>query len=63
MAKMPEVSKALADEKVESILSTDADTVTGCDHGCLLNISDAMRRRGAGVQVKHIATVLAEALP
>ncbi len=63
MAKMPEVSKALADEKVESILSTGADTVTGCDHGCLLNIQDAMRRRGAGVQVKHIAAVLAEALP
>ncbi len=50
------------DEKVESILSTAADTVTGCDHGCLLNISDAMKRRGARVQVKHIAAVLAEAL-
>jgi L-lactate dehydrogenase complex protein LldE len=63
MAKMPEISKALADEKVESILGTAADTVTGCDHGCLLNISDAMKRRGAGVQVKHIAAILAEGLP
>lgn len=62
MAKLPEVSMALADEKVENILSTGADTVTGCDHGCLMNISDAMGRRGSTVQVKHIAAVLAEGL-
>ncbi|HMK37524.1 MAG TPA: (Fe-S)-binding protein [Desulfomonilaceae bacterium] len=63
MAKMPEISMALADEKVESILSTGADVVTGCDHGCLLNIADAVKRRGATVQVKHIAAVLAQGLP
>jgi L-lactate dehydrogenase complex protein LldE len=62
MAKLPEVSMALADEKVEAILSTGADTVTGCDHGCLMNIADAIRRRGSAVQVKHIASVLAEGL-
>ena len=53
---------ALADEKVEAILSTGADTVTGCDHGCLMNIADAIKRRGAAVRVKHIASVLAEGL-
>lgn len=62
MAKLPEVSLALADEKLDSVLSTGADTVTGCDHGCLMNIADAVKRRGAAVQVKHIATVLAEGL-
>ncbi len=62
MAKMPEISKALADEKLDTILSTGADTVTGCDHGCLMNIADAIRRRGSGVEVKHIAAVLAEGL-
>jgi L-lactate dehydrogenase complex protein LldE len=62
MAKMPEISKALADEKLDTILSTGADTVTGCDHGCLMNIADAIKRRGSQVQVKHIATVLAEGL-
>jgi L-lactate dehydrogenase complex protein LldE len=62
MAKLPEVSMALADEKVDTILSTGADTVTGCDHGCLMNIADAIRRRGSAVQVKHIASVLAEGL-
>jgi len=63
MAKLPEVSMALADEKLETILDTGADTVTGCDHGCLLNIADAVKRASAAVQVRHIASVLAEGLP
>jgi L-lactate dehydrogenase complex protein LldE len=62
MAKLPEVSMALADEKLNTILTTGADTVTGCDHGCLMNIADAIRRRGCAMQVKHLATVLAEGL-
>lgn len=62
MAKLPEVSMRLADEKAEFIESTGADTVTGCDHGCLMNIADALKRRGSRVAVKHIAQVLAEGL-
>jgi len=62
MAKLPEVSMALADEKLDTILATGADTVTGCDHGCLMNIAYAARRRGVTLQVKHLASVLAEGL-
>ncbi len=62
MGKMPEISMALADDKVDSILETKADIVTGCDHGCLMNIMDATKRRDAGFEVKHLAVVLAEAL-
>ena len=62
MAKLPELSIALAEEKAETILSTGADTVTGCDHGCLMNIRDALRRKGSIVNVKHLAAVLAEGL-
>lgn len=62
MARQPEISMALADEKADFIVATGADTVTGCDHGCLMNIADAMRRRNSSVQVKHIAQVLAEGL-
>jgi L-lactate dehydrogenase complex protein LldE len=60
MAKLSEVSMAMADEKAEAILSTGADTVTGCDHGCLMNIRDALKRAGAGVRAIHIASLLAE---
>ncbi|MEW6351014.1 MAG: (Fe-S)-binding protein [Thermodesulfobacteriota bacterium] len=62
MAKLPEVSRALAGEKAQSVISTGADTLTGCDHGCLMNISSAIRENGSDVQVKHIAVVLAEGL-
>jgi L-lactate dehydrogenase complex protein LldE len=62
MAKLPELSLSMADEKAENILGTAADTVTGCDHGCLMNIRDALQRRGSGVKVKHLAAVLAEGL-
>ena len=62
MAKLPEISCALAEEKAASIEETGADTVTGCDSGCLMNISDAMRRRGTEVRVAHLAQLLAEGL-
>jgi L-lactate dehydrogenase complex protein LldE len=62
MARLPEISMAMADEKVETILATGADTVVGCDHGCLMNIADGLKRRGSPVMVKHIAQLLAEAL-
>ena len=62
MAKLPEVSYAMAEEKADKIISTGADTVTGCDHGCLMNIADALRKRGSSIKVKHLAAVLAEGL-
>ncbi len=62
MGKMPEVSMALANEKAESVIGTGADTLTGCDHGCLMNIADAIQRRRANVRVRHLASVLAEGL-
>ncbi len=62
MAKLPEISKALAEEKADDILATGADTVTGCDAGCLMNIADGLKRRGSTVKVKHIAELIAEGL-
>ncbi len=62
MGKLPEISMAIADEKAKTIMDTRADVVVGCDHGCLMNISDALKRNGASTQVKHIATYLAEGL-
>ena len=62
MAKLPEISCALADEKAESILATGADTVTGCDSACLMTIADALKRRGSGVRVAHLVQLLAEGI-
>jgi L-lactate dehydrogenase complex protein LldE len=62
MAKLPEISCALADEKAATIIATGADTVTGCDCGCLMNIADALNKRGSSVRVRHLAELLAEGL-
>jgi len=57
--KYPDISTALVADKVKQILATGADTVVGCDMGCLLNIEGYLSRNGYAVQVKHIAEVIA----
>jgi L-lactate dehydrogenase complex protein LldE len=55
----PEISTAMVDEKIENILATGAETVTGCDVSCLMNIKGRLSRRGEGVKVVHISEILA----
>jgi L-lactate dehydrogenase complex protein LldE len=55
----PEISTAMADQKIDNILATGAAVVTGCDISCLMNILGRISRRGENVQVRHIAQVLA----
>ena len=55
----PEISTAMADEKIDNILATKANIVTGCDISCLMNILGRISRRGEDVQVLHIAQILA----
>ncbi|MBM9603781.1 (Fe-S)-binding protein [Desulfopila inferna] len=55
----PEISTAMADEKIDNILASGADCVTGCDVSCLMNIQGRLSRRGEKVRVKHIAEILA----
>lgn len=56
----PDISTAMVDDKIENILATGADVVTGCDISCLMNIQGRMSRRGEDVKVMHIAEILAE---
>ena len=57
--KMPAISAALVDRKVDHVLETGADVLVGLDMSCLMNIEGRLRRRGARVAVKHLAEVLA----
>lgn len=59
--KYPEISTAMVAHKTERILETGADTVVGCDMGCLLNIEGYLSRQGHQVKVRHIAEILAPA--
>ncbi len=55
----PEISIAMVDEKIENILATGADVVTGCDISCLMNILGRISRRKENIKVLHIAQLLA----
>ncbi len=57
--KYPEISTAMVDAKVANIVASGADTVTGCDMGCLMNIKGRLSRIGADIEVRHIAQLLA----
>ena len=45
--------------KLANIEATGADTVVGCDMGCLMHIEGMIRRRELPLSVRHIAEILA----
>ena len=57
-AKLPEVSAAMADRKLDTL--SDVDFVTSTDGGCLLQLSGRGNRRRLSVQFRHLASVLWE---
>ena len=57
--KYPEISNAMVGDKVKNIIDTGADTVVGCDMGCLMNIQGKLSRMGSSIKVMHIAQILA----
>lgn len=56
---MSELSGALLERKVESLLATGADAVVSCELGCLLHVEGALCRRARKVRALHIAEALA----
>jgi L-lactate dehydrogenase complex protein LldE len=56
--KMTPISEQMVDEKVNSVMITEADYLIGADCGCLMNIGGRMERLGKEVKVMHIAEVL-----
>jgi len=59
--KQPEISVAMADAKVHSLLASDAEVVVGCDQSCLMHLEGRMRRLGVTIPVRHLAVVLDQA--
>ena len=60
--KYPEISNKMVDTKAQQIEETGADLLLAGDLGCLLNMAGKLKRRGAAIEVRHIAEVLAGAL-
>lgn len=61
--KYPDISAAMAADKVKNIIDSGADTVVGCDMGCLMNIQGTLNRMGSKIKTLHIAQVLAGCNP
>ncbi|HEX5709393.1 MAG TPA: (Fe-S)-binding protein [Pyrinomonadaceae bacterium] len=59
--KYPDISAAIADEKIRAIERSGAGTVVSCDAGCLMQMAGMLSRRGSPVRCLHIAELLAPA--
>jgi L-lactate dehydrogenase complex protein LldE len=53
--KLPGVSTAMADEKLDTLAATGATTVVGCDLSCLAHLEGRARARGLDLSFGHLA--------
>lgn len=60
--KMPEISGAMLEEKVENIERADADVIVTGDASCLTQMNGGLSRSESGKRVVHIADLLARGL-
>jgi L-lactate dehydrogenase complex protein LldE len=56
--KYPDISAAMASDKVLAVMDSGADVVVGCDMGCLMQIQKHLILLGSGIQALHIAQLL-----
>ena len=60
--KMPQVSGAMLDEKIEAIEGADADVIVTGDGGCMTHVNGGLARQNKPQRLTHIADLLAEGL-
>lgn len=60
--KMPDISSAILDEKLDNIETNGSNMVIAADTGCVYQMQGGLRRRGSAVEVVHIAEVLAQSI-
>ncbi|MFM7694107.1 MAG: heterodisulfide reductase-related iron-sulfur binding cluster, partial [Actinomycetota bacterium] len=60
--RYPEVSTAMADSKIADVDAASVDLLVSADPGCLLQLEGRMSRTGSPVRVRHVASLLREAL-
>jgi L-lactate dehydrogenase complex protein LldE len=56
--KMPDVSSAMADEKIKAMRASGADTLISGDSSCLMHLSGRLERTGQRARVYHLAQIL-----
>lgn len=61
--KLPETSVAMADDKLTSLAEAAPDELVGADTSCLLHLRARAAHEGHPIPIRHIAQLLADALP
>jgi L-lactate dehydrogenase complex protein LldE len=56
--RLPEVSSAILDKKLDNVEGTGAACVVACDAGCLMQMSGGLSRRGSPVRAVHLAELI-----
>lgn len=56
--KMPDVSVAMADEKIRALEKSGADTLISGDSSCLMHLKGRLSRTGHDTRVYHLAQIL-----
>ncbi len=60
--RYPEVSTAMADDRLATAANAGITTVVSADPGCIMHLEGRASRTGAPLRVVHLASLLAEAL-
>jgi L-lactate dehydrogenase complex protein LldE len=58
--KYEEISTAIVDKKAINVEASGAPVLIAGDLGCLMNMAGRLSRRGSGIEVRHVAEVLAD---
>jgi L-lactate dehydrogenase complex protein LldE len=56
--KLPEISEAMADEKLDRAVAAGARAIVSTDVGCLMHLEGRARRRGLPLRVHHLVDLL-----
>lgn len=59
----PTVSAGIGMEKLRNVLETGAKTLVSGDMGCLMHLRGLIEKHRLGIDTKHFAEVLADAIP
>ena len=57
--KFPEISVAMAEDKITRLKESGAEVLISADSGCLMQLGGAMHRQGVKIATAHLAEVLA----
>jgi L-lactate dehydrogenase complex protein LldE len=57
--RLPEVSTAILDRKLDNVERTGAEYLVACDAGCLMQMRGGLSRRKSRVRALHLAQLLA----